>query len=1115
MTPTPPRPVEDPALDHRTAQDGRAGDFSLDIDLPAGLTVIEASAGTGKTYTLAALFVREIAWGRARVGEICVVTFTEAATAELKGRLRERLTDVLARLEGRAASPDPFGDGLAAVDATERTLRHERVQVALAEFDAATISTIHGFCQRLLTGAGDTTGADPTRDDHDISEVVTDLILARCHGPEDLPGSVDALIAAVRLRLAMPDARLAPVDEAQNTIEFVDEAVAEVRRRRRDTARRSFDAMLADARDLVTDPRRGPSLVADLRHRFRLVLIDEFQDTDQVQWSLFKRAFVDTLDPGPAPVRTVIVGDPKQAIYRFRGAELAAYLSARRQAENSGGGRWSLGTNYRSDPALLQALATLFEGATFGDPAIAFSPVTPGRTETAGASFPDGSAMQIRVLTVEETAEERHRRTGRDLIAQVVDTLRNGRLPYGDGDREVRPSDLGILVRSNDRAAGIVEDLAAVGVPAVAMGRSSVLESPAASQWQMLIGAMQRPSRLSSAKTAAVGWFGAWELDAIAHRGDSEETAMLEWVGTVVDSLVSGGVPAMLATLRRTGFATRLLARPGGERDLTDVEHIAELLQIRTGGAPTTPDRLNAIMTELRRAGDVESSSELFDRRIDRDDDTVKVLTIHKAKGLEFPIVFCPDLWSGMKVTSDLAHAVHPELDIRLIDTTAIHPGGLEDPYQVAAIAEAEQRGEATRVMYVAFTRPRHRLVIWAAPGYSAHKESAMPFADRLQAITDGDLGRLDELSDATIAVVPVPNDPGRVVPLDIASTHADLEVATIDRLFDRSWRVWSYSGIERVATAATASVHGPGHGAGGSSGVPPAAASDATITSPPVMASDSEDPEIVGGLDEPLPEDEDLDADVGAPAETTLASVPGGPTFGTAVHALLEEIDFASPTLETDLVAHSAAALALRPAPISATALAAGLHDALTTPLGGPLGTVRLVDLTRRDRLDELDFHLPLGRFQASDLAAVVRDGLEPGDTLAPWFDEAARSGHEIALEGYLTGSIDLVARVEERYFIADYKTNRLDGRYDDLAMTRSMIEHAYPLQAVIYLVAVHRHLRTRLAGYDPDANLVGASYLFLRGMRPDAATGVRWWRPPTRVLAALDELFTTGVTP
>ena len=105
-------------------------------------------------------------------------------------------------------------------------------------------------------------------------------------------------------------------------------------------------------------------------------------------------------------------------------------------------------------------------------------------------------------------------------------------------------------------------------------------------------------------------------------------------------------------------------------------------------------------------------------------------------------------------------------------------------------------------------------------------------------------------------------------------------------------------------------------------------------------------------------------------------------------------------------------------------------------------------------------------------------------------------------------------MARVEERYFIADYKTNRLDG-YDDLAMTRSMIEHAYPLQAVIYLVAVHRHLRTRLAGYDPDANLVGASYLFLRGMRPDAATGVRWWRPPTRVLAALDELFTTGVTP
>jgi exodeoxyribonuclease V beta subunit len=760
---------------------------------------------------------------------------------------------------------------------------------------------------------------------------------------------------------------------------------------------------------------------------------------------------------------------------------------------------------------VLQALATVFKDATFGDPDIAFSPVNPGRTDIAGASFPDGSAMQIRLLDHEESAEERHRRTGRDLVAQVVDILRAGRLPHGDGEREVRPSDIGILVRSNDRAARIVEDLAAVGVPAVAMGRSSVLTSPAASQWQMLIGAMQRPSRLSTAKTAAVGWFGSWELDAIAHLGEAEETAMLEWVGTVVDSLATGGVPAMLATLRRMGFAARLLARPGGERDLTDVEHIAELLQIRTGGAPTTPDRLNAIMTELRRAGDAESSGEVFDRRIDRDDDTVKVLTIHKAKGLEFPIVFCPDLWSGKKVTSGLAHAVHPELGIRLIDTSAIHPGNLEDPFQVAATAEAEQRGELTRLMYVAFTRPRHRLVFWAAPGYQPKGNYAMPLADRLHAVTGGDLFRLGELSGATIAVVPVPIDPGRVTPLEITSNHADLEVATIERTFDRSWRVWSYSAIERVAAAATPSAHGTP----ASPTMAPVAAPDGTATSPATIAPDSEEPEVVGGLDEPPSQDEDSERDASAgTAATTLATVPGGPAFGTAVHALLEDLDFSSPTLESDLVAHSAAALAVRPAPISPTALATGLLDALTTPVGGPLGSFRLVDLNRRDRLDELDFHVPLGRFQASDLAAIVRDGLEPGDTLAPWFEEAARSGHAIALEGYLTGSIDLVARVDDRYFIADYKTNRLDG-YDDVAMTRSMIEHAYPLQAVIYLVAVHRHLRSRLTGYDPDVHLMGATYLFLRGMRPDATTGVRWWRPPTRVLVALDELFSTGVTP
>lgn len=1095
-------------------------EFTLEGTLPGGLTVIEASAGTGKTYTLAALFVREIAHGRARIGEICVVTFTEAATAELKGRLRDRLADVLARLEGRASPPDPFGDDLAAVEEPERSRRRQRLETALADFDGATISTIHGFCQRLLAGAGDLAGADPTRDDRDVVEVVTDLVLARCDGPEDLPGGFGDLVAAVGLRLALPDARLAPVPGGEDTVDFVESAVDEVRRRRRISGRRSFDAMLADARDLVTDPRRGPGLVADLRQRFRLVLIDEFQDTDQVQWSLFRRAFVDQVPSGPAPVTTVIVGDPKQAIYRFRGAELAAYLTARRHAVEHGGGQWSLGTNYRSDPDLLAALDRLLAGATFGDPAIRFRSVRAGRSDTVRVEGVGTEAVHLRELVVDETADERHRRARSDLVAEIVEVLREATIVSDATSRRVRPSDIGVLVRSNDRAVAIVADLAAAGVPAVAMGRTSVLDSPAAHQWQVLITALTRPSWLGTAKSAAVGWFGDLPIDAVAGLGEAEETALLEWVRGLVDALGAGGVPGLLAAMRRNGFANRLLARPGGERDLTDVDHIAELLQVRTGGARTTPDRLASVLADLRRAGESESAAELFDRRIDRDDDTVKVLTVHKAKGLEFPVVFCPDLWSGFSLGGKLAHAVDPGTGRRLIDTVEVNRGDLPDPFAVAASARAEQHGEALRLVYVALTRARHRLVVWTAPGYEARADSALPLAELLGAAANGDLRRLARDSEGRIGIVSVPDTPRRIVALEPSDAAVDLRVAEIDRVFDRIWRVWSYSAIERVA-GELSGVTGPvsprssapsSRPDAGGAHAPSGPASGPVATGSTAATVTGEDPEIVGGLDEPVVDPESEPVSPGA-STTDFAEVAGGPTFGTMVHELLEEIDFASEHLDADLVARSAAALTLRPAAITARGLAEGLGLALRTPLGGPVGATRLVDVSRRDRLDELEFHLPLGRLRAQDLAAVAAGGLDGDDPMRPWFEHAAHSGHDFELEGYLTGSIDLVARIDGRYVVADYKTNRLgDAGYGPDATIRAMIDHGYPLQALVYLVALHRFLARRVSDYDPDRHLVASAYLFLRGMRPHDPAGVVWWRPPTAVILDVDDLFTRG---
>jgi exodeoxyribonuclease V beta subunit len=231
----------------------------------------------------------------------------------------------------------------------------------------------------------------------------------------------------------------------------------------------------------------------------------------------------------------------------------------------------------------------------------------------------------------------------------------------------------------------------------------------------------------------------------------------------------------------------------------------------------------------------------------------------------------------------------------------------------------------------------------------------------------------------------------------------------------------------------------------------------------------------------------------------------------------VLEQVDFASPTLLADLTEQCAASLRYRSLRIEPAHLAAGLQAAIEAPLGGPLGDLRLRHLTRADRLDELVFDMPLGRLRAHQVGAVLADHLPADDLLAPWARSMDRAGYDLPLAGMLTGSIDLVARTDggQRFWVADYKTNQLgpDSGYTRAELAEAMAHHHYPLQAALYRVALHRLLRWRLAGYRPEVHLGGAAYLFLRGMDPsrpaDAARGVFWWQPPAAAIDALDRLL------
>ena len=757
---------------------------------------------------------------------------------------------------------------------------------------------------------------------------------------------------------------------------------------------------------------------------------------------------------------------PKQSIYRFRSAELSSYLDARSEAGHVLG----LGTNFRSDDGLLRGLDLLFAGYEFGDQRVAFQSVRAGRPDAEpGLIDPsEGSApVQLRCVDPEITDAASASAAARDdMVAEVVRLLSgvdvHDPAAANGGPSAAGVNDIGVLVRSNADATSFVAALAAAGVPAASSSNDSVLDSAAATQWRVLLAALERPSSPPRARAAALTWFVGRtpvELDALDDDGLADLVDLLRrWALRLVD----GGLVALMAEARAGGLLQRVLARPGGERDLTDLDHVQELLLSMVGGRPVGPSALLSVLDDLASPDDVNPDDalapELLSRRIDRDDDTVKVLTVHRSKGLEFPVVLCPTLWRKRANRQGVAHAMRDR--VRLIDTNQIRVaggGGGQLFDQVKKADAIEREGEDSRLLYVALTRARHRLVVWWSPCSMPKPNSKAPLPPLAQLLAhasgterDIDLEGLAADSEGAISVVEVPAHPARAS-LAVAGEGTDLEVATFSRVLDASWYRWSFTTIKARAEAEAAGE---------------LEAADTRLEAP-----------AMGGVDEP-DESDSLAEGVAAGRPdavlppTPLQAAPAGTAFGTLVHAVLERVDFAAGDLIDQLDDHTAEQLRYRALPVEPRSLAEGLEVALRAPLGGPMGSRALVDLQRRDRLDELSFDLPLARLDARAIARIVAHHLPADDRLRPWFDAAAAGEHRVDIAGLLTGSIDLVARTADGgVWLADYKSNLLpDGDYGPAALAEAMAHHGYPLQATLYLVALHRYLRWRVPDYDPD---------------------------------------------
>ncbi|RYJ04977.1 MAG: exodeoxyribonuclease V subunit beta, partial [Actinomycetales bacterium] len=500
-------------------------EFRIADPLPTGTLLLEASAGTGKTWAIAALVTRFVAEGHARLEDLLVVTFGRAASAELKDRVRERLVEAEAVLAGLVAAP--AGDELLTLlvdgDEEERSARRRRLRRAIGQFDEATITTTHGFCHAVLRSLGTTGDVEPgsalVEDDLDIvDDVVSDLYLRAVGRGATPPFTPEEARTLGRKAVEDPAAHLLPTDAEADSVPDLRRrfaaAVREESGRRRLAARTlSYDDLLQRLADAL-EPHDSPARTV-MRDRWKIVLVDEFQDTDPVQWRILERAFV-----GHGTI--VLVGDPKQAIYAFRGGDVSTYLQAAAVAQE----RRTLVLNHRSDAPLVASVDALLHGTALGDPEIV---VRPARAALEGTRLVDPAHPQpfrLRVLTRADAdvatdkavpVAAARSRIAQDVASEIA-ALLHGEATYdpGDGPRAVLPGDVAVLVERHAEADLVQEALTRIGIAAVRGGGSDVLQSPAAAHWHTVLAAMDAPHRSGLVRAAALGPFFGYSAARLA-----------------------------------------------------------------------------------------------------------------------------------------------------------------------------------------------------------------------------------------------------------------------------------------------------------------------------------------------------------------------------------------------------------------------------------------------------------------------------------------------------------------------------------------------------------------------------------------------------------------------
>ncbi len=901
----------------------------------------------------------------------------------------------------------------------------------------------------------------------------------------------------------------------------------ELARRRTSGGRVGF-AQLLEGLDPGPEALEPSPLLRAVGERYRAVLVDEFQDTDPVQWRILRLAF------GAGDHLLVMVGDPKQAIYRFRGGDLDTY----RLAAASAGRVHALLENRRASPALLGALNGLMEPAGLPRSAL---PVPAVRARSL-RSGPDGMAP-VRLLWLgsdRSAGEPLPSRSALEselparIAACVAELLQEAPgLSAGDGEpkRPLRAGDIALLVHNHHQAETLRRALERLGIASRLVSKADVFASPAATALQRLLDALADPADPNRLRLLAASPLLGWSARTIAAADSAAWSALAGQLADLARNLPREGLLASLSRLVDSGGLARLSA---GGRLLADLQQVAELLQERLHadqlGLVAAADWLRRLRRDQRRTE--RGVPDNHQAHSDKVDDAVTVITVHRSKGLEFPVVICPYLWQAAGTASAGRSGPgvrwHPTPEAGAHLDLHLRPQWGQGWKARRQHRDAE-RAERERLAYVALTRAQHLLVIAWGPAKEQQANPLVPWLFPDDPLPDPEEDTMAGRSDAEwcqrlaeeirrrgLALDLVGGEATAQRPARAASPQPGTEALQCGpvpgRPFDRSWGRSSYTAWTSSSHAAPA----------------PALALD--------EGRDTLDPSLEGaGAD---PSADDAGAGAAWAEQGPLGRFARGPVAGDALHRMLERLDvrLASDApgnrelVECELRRAGLAGEPLEP-------LLQGLELMRLTPFGGALGRLRVADLAPERRLHEMNFDLTLGYARAAGLAAAFRN--HPGGAFGSCY-AAALERLPVASRGFLTGSIDLVfttgeADADGRWWVADWKSNWIGQRdeegqtlacgprhYGQGAMETLMAASHYPLQAHLYLVALHRYLRWRLPGYDPARHLGGYAYVFLRGTPGDAGhgalpgtvPGMFVEQPPLERILALDDALGRSAT-